>query len=156
MRHLPPSAITIVSVADKTITCRDCGQQFVFSANEQSFFAERGFSDPVRCLPCRRALKARKAEAAGGVPSEPRQPARQEISAPSHNERNGFSDSPSYSNRPATGDGGSRGSRNQASSRSGQGERQDDWDGGFGNERRSKPKRPPRWIEADPDPEDEY
>lgn len=46
--------------ADKTITCRDCGVQFDFTVREQEFFAERGFGDPVRCIACRRALKAKR------------------------------------------------------------------------------------------------
>ena len=34
---------------DKTLVCRDCGQEFVFTAGEQEFFAEKGFlNDPVR------------------------------------------------------------------------------------------------------------
>ena len=33
---------------DKTLKCRDCGQDFVFTASEQAFFAEKGFqNDPV-------------------------------------------------------------------------------------------------------------
>jgi len=40
----------------------------MFSASEQAFFAERGFGDPVRCLACRRALKAKKAGADPGAP----------------------------------------------------------------------------------------
>lgn len=44
---------------DKTLTCRDCGQQFVFSASEQQFYAEKGFqNDPSRCPTCRQARKA--------------------------------------------------------------------------------------------------
>ncbi|HPT98842.1 MAG TPA: zinc-ribbon domain containing protein, partial [Armatimonadota bacterium] len=29
--------------ADKTLACRDCGAEFVFTAGEQEFYAERGF-----------------------------------------------------------------------------------------------------------------
>lgn len=55
--------------ADKTITCRDCATQFVFSVREQEFFAEKGFGDPVRCVACRRALKAKRQESDGaGAP----------------------------------------------------------------------------------------
>ena len=43
---------------DRTITCADCGQEFVFSASEQQFYADRGFSDPRRCPSCRAARKA--------------------------------------------------------------------------------------------------
>lgn len=38
---------------DKTIVCKDCGEEFVFTAGEQQFYAEKGFSDPVRCKECR-------------------------------------------------------------------------------------------------------
>lgn len=39
---------------DKTLTCRDCGKEFVFSASEQEFFAEKGFqNEPTRCRDCR-------------------------------------------------------------------------------------------------------
>ena len=35
---------------DKTLTCRDCGNEFVFSASEQEFFAQKGFqNEPSRC-----------------------------------------------------------------------------------------------------------
>lgn len=43
---------------DKTLTCRDCGVEFVFSAAEQEFYAEKGFTnEPGRCPDCRRARK---------------------------------------------------------------------------------------------------
>ncbi len=43
---------------DKTLTCRDCGREFVFSASEQEFFAEKGFTnEPGRCPECRAARK---------------------------------------------------------------------------------------------------
>ncbi len=39
---------------DRTLICKDCGQEFVFTAGEQEFFAEKGFSnDPQRCKDCR-------------------------------------------------------------------------------------------------------
>ena len=43
---------------DRTLTCADCGQEFVFTASEQQFYADRGFSDPRRCRNCRAARKA--------------------------------------------------------------------------------------------------
>ena len=46
--------------ADVTLTCRDCGQAFVFSSGEQSFYASRGFSEPTRCSDCRAARKAQR------------------------------------------------------------------------------------------------
>jgi len=53
---------------DKTIICADCGQEFTFTASEQAFYAEKGFTDaPKRCKPCRTARKAqRNAGSSGG------------------------------------------------------------------------------------------
>lgn len=46
---------------DKTIVCKDCGKEFVFTVGEQEFFKEKGFeNDPVRCPECRKARKAQK------------------------------------------------------------------------------------------------
>lgn len=42
-----------MTVGDRTLTCRDCGKAFVFTAGEQAFYAERGFVDPARCPECR-------------------------------------------------------------------------------------------------------
>ncbi|MGI6248356.1 MAG: zinc-ribbon domain containing protein [Acutalibacteraceae bacterium] len=43
---------------DKTLTCKDCGQEFVFTAGEQEFYAEKGFeNEPQRCKDCRIARK---------------------------------------------------------------------------------------------------
>jgi len=45
---------------DKTIVCKDCGTEFVFTAGEQEFYAEKGFqNEPVRCKECRIARKNR-------------------------------------------------------------------------------------------------
>jgi CxxC-x17-CxxC domain-containing protein len=46
-------------IQDKTLTCRDCGESFVFTAGEQQFYAERGFqNEPSRCVACRNARRA--------------------------------------------------------------------------------------------------
>ena len=42
---------------DQQLTCRDCGQQFAFSAGEQAFYAERGLAAPQRCKDCRSKRK---------------------------------------------------------------------------------------------------
>jgi CxxC-x17-CxxC domain-containing protein len=48
-----------MSYTDKTLTCRDCGADFVFTASEQEFHAEKGFTNtPGRCAPCRAQRKA--------------------------------------------------------------------------------------------------
>ena len=43
---------------DKTLVCKDCGNEFVFTAGEQAFYAERGFqNEPKACKECRNARK---------------------------------------------------------------------------------------------------
>ena len=43
---------------DKTLTCKDCGAEFVFTAGEQEFYAEKGFeNEPTRCRTCRDARR---------------------------------------------------------------------------------------------------
>ena len=39
---------------DKTLKCKDCGADFVFTAGEQEFYAQNGFTnEPKRCKACR-------------------------------------------------------------------------------------------------------
>lgn len=46
---------------DETLKCKDCGEEFVFSAEEQELFAERGYENkPVRCPDCRNARRAER------------------------------------------------------------------------------------------------
>src|SRR5258708_3518877 len=43
---------------DRILTCRDCGQEFTFTAGEQEFFASKGLTNaPSRCPDCRKARK---------------------------------------------------------------------------------------------------
>lgn len=43
---------------DKTLKCKDCGNDFVFTAGEQEFYASKGFeNEPQRCKECRNARK---------------------------------------------------------------------------------------------------
>lgn len=43
---------------DKTLVCKDCGNEFIFTAGEQEFYAEKGFeNEPMRCKDCRIARK---------------------------------------------------------------------------------------------------
>ncbi|MFQ5815990.1 MAG: CxxC-x17-CxxC domain-containing protein [Candidatus Hydrothermarchaeaceae archaeon] len=45
---------------EKVLVCEDCGDEFAFSAEEQEFFAEKGFQTPKRCKPCRSKRKERR------------------------------------------------------------------------------------------------
>lgn len=47
-----------VAFQDRQLTCQDCGKEFTFTANEQEFYSQKGFSDPKRCPSCRAAKKA--------------------------------------------------------------------------------------------------
>lgn len=56
-----------MSYQDKTLECRDCGQEFVWTAGEQEFYAQRGLvNQPGRCPDCRRARKSQQGGYAGG------------------------------------------------------------------------------------------
>ena len=55
-----------MAYTDKTLTCRDCGQDFAFTGGEQEFFAQKGFTnEPSRCPSCRSARKAERGEGGG-------------------------------------------------------------------------------------------
>ncbi len=52
---------------DKQIQCVDCGKEFTFTAAEQEFFAQKGYTnEPKRCLTCRQARKADRGGNSGG------------------------------------------------------------------------------------------
>ena len=70
---------------DKTLVCKECGKEFVFTAGEQEFYAEKEFkNEPQRCKECRnnrkQALRANRemyeatCAGCGGVAKVPFQP----------------------------------------------------------------------------------
>ena len=73
--------VRVSDFRDRTVRCEDCRSTFVFTAGEQAFYEERGFSEPKRCPSCRAARKAGRAGSghAASRPSEGRRerPARQ-------------------------------------------------------------------------------
>lgn len=46
------------SAGDQTLTCEECSSEFAFTAGEQEFYTEKGFTPPKRCPDCRAAKKA--------------------------------------------------------------------------------------------------
>jgi CxxC-x17-CxxC domain-containing protein len=53
--------VSYLAYADKTLTCRDCGNPFTFTAGEQEFFIQKGFTnEPSRCNECRAARKSQR------------------------------------------------------------------------------------------------
>lgn len=55
---------------DKILTCVECGQQFAFTAGEQEFYAQKGFTnEPKRCKGCKALRRAGGGGAGSLVPS---------------------------------------------------------------------------------------
>lgn len=54
-------------MADKTLSCKDCNADFVFTEGEQAFYQEKGFqNEPQRCPTCRQAKKQQRRGGGGG------------------------------------------------------------------------------------------
>ena len=54
-------------MADKTLVCKDCNAEFIFTENEQAFYKEKGFeNEPQRCPACRKARKQQRNNYGGG------------------------------------------------------------------------------------------
>ncbi|WP_010248683.1 zinc-ribbon domain-containing protein [Acetivibrio cellulolyticus] len=48
-------------MADKTLVCKSCSAEFLFTEGEQNFFKEKGFqNEPQRCLSCRTKIKSQR------------------------------------------------------------------------------------------------
>ena len=59
---------------DKSLQCSECGNEFVFSAEEQEFFRSRGYTnEPKRCPPCRQARKQERYGIGGSSYNQRRQ-----------------------------------------------------------------------------------
>ena len=52
---------------DRDLTCVECSQTFVFSADDQSYHQEKGYTnEPKRCPSCRSARRANRGYDGGG------------------------------------------------------------------------------------------
>jgi CxxC-x17-CxxC domain-containing protein len=57
-----------VALQDRTLACRDCGAEFIFTVGEQEFYAQKGFEhEPARCPGCRQARKRDRSSGAERV-----------------------------------------------------------------------------------------
>ncbi|MBS2036867.1 zinc-ribbon domain containing protein [bacterium] len=55
-----------MAYSDLTLHCSDCGDSFTFTAGEQEFHAQKGFSNrPGRCPSCRAARKKNAGDQSG-------------------------------------------------------------------------------------------
>lgn len=73
-----------MSYTDRTLNCRECNAEFVFTVGEQEFYAQKGFvHDPVRCPDCRRERKRaggdRRRGGSGGGRSHSREQVQHEV-----------------------------------------------------------------------------
>ena len=56
-----------MSYEDKSLTCTECGQSFIFSADDQTYHAEKGYTnEPKRCPTCRQARRSQQNSGFGG------------------------------------------------------------------------------------------
>ena len=56
-----------MALADKTLVCRDCGREFVFTTGEQEFYLSRGLlNEPSRCPECRTTRRRERSGGYGG------------------------------------------------------------------------------------------
>ena len=48
-----------MTYVDRTLSCVDCGVEFIHSAADQEYYVQKGFvSDPKRCTSCRASRRA--------------------------------------------------------------------------------------------------
>jgi len=64
-----------MSYEDRTLTCLDCGQSFTFSADDQAYHAEKGYTnEPKRCPNCRQSRRSQRyGDTSGGFDRGPRE-----------------------------------------------------------------------------------
>jgi len=56
-----------MALTDKTLVCRDCGREFIFTVGEQEFYSSRGLlNEPGRCPDCRLARRRERSGGYGG------------------------------------------------------------------------------------------
>ncbi len=65
------------AVADRQITCRVCQKDFLFSAEEQAFYQEKGFQEPRKCKACRDEAKQHRYDSQEQRHGEYRRPHRE-------------------------------------------------------------------------------
>lgn len=56
-----------MAYTDRTLTCADCGATFTFSADDQAYHAQQGFTnEPKRCPSCRATKRQQRGESSSG------------------------------------------------------------------------------------------
>jgi len=76
---------------DKTITCADCGSDFIHSADDQARYHERGLTnEPKRCPACRAKRRDRQGSGGPGSRGEGSHPTRRFSSGGDRPDRESF------------------------------------------------------------------
>ena len=58
---------SLTTYADRSLTCVECGQSFIFSADDQTYHAEKGYTnEPKRCPSCREGRRQQRYSEGGG------------------------------------------------------------------------------------------
>ncbi len=56
-----------MAFSDRDLTCVECNQSFVFSADDQQYHADKGYTnEPKRCPSCRQARRSNRGDGGGG------------------------------------------------------------------------------------------
>jgi CxxC-x17-CxxC domain-containing protein len=56
-----------MSFADRTLTCQDCGAEFTFTADDQQYHRDKGYTnEPKRCPNCRQSRRSSGGGYGGG------------------------------------------------------------------------------------------
>jgi len=64
------SEVRSLVYTDRVMACIDCAQEFTFTAGEQEFYAQRGFTEaPKRCAQYRALRKTQRGSSGGGYAS---------------------------------------------------------------------------------------
>ena len=65
-----------MSFEDRTLSCQDCSAEFTFSADDQQYHADKGYTnEPKRCPNCRAARKGERGGGGGGYGQREMHPA---------------------------------------------------------------------------------
>ena len=51
---------------DRSLVCAECGDSFSFSADDQRYHMEKGYTDPKRCPNCRQQRRSQGGGGGGG------------------------------------------------------------------------------------------
>ena len=63
-----------MSFEDRNLACVECGSDFVFTADDQQYHADKGYTnEPKRCPDCRRSRRSSFNQGGGGYNAGPRE-----------------------------------------------------------------------------------